>query len=488
MPFLSRVASFGRNLLRRRRVERDLDDELRAYLDQLTDEKRAAGMDAAEARRAARIELGGLEQAKEEVRQVMAGRILSELSQDLRYGVRTLRRNRGFTAVAVLALALGIGANTAMFSVAYGILLRPLPYPAADRVAVVYMRFFPRDFAFGTMCMRDYLMWKEDNHAFENPSLFRSRHMDIGGQEGFPEQVQGAAVTAGFFSTLGVRPLIGHTFGTGEDRPTAASLAVLSEPLWRRRFAASPAVLGRTILVNGAPSTVIEVMPGAFGFPRRETEVWTNLRLTPPTRYGPWFYRGVARLKPGVSLAQAQADTNHIARRMMTQNPNYKRLMLPVVGLRDALLGTTLKPAILVLAGAVGLVLLVAVVNVANLMLARATVRQREMALRLSLGAGRGRLVRQLLTESLLLAAMGGIARLPLAWGGIALTWNPIPKNTVQIFQAAAAIHDGVTCARMPNTKRNHSQPARGNRHSLRAPDAVVDRLRLRPTGNTNVP
>jgi len=416
-----------RSLFRRKQVEEELDEELQYHLQCQLDENLAAGLTPEEARYSALRALGAITQNKEECRTIRRVTWVEDLGKDLRYGTRTLRKNPAFTLVAVLALALGIGANTTMFSVVYGMLFRPLPFADADRLAVVCLNYASRDAVFGTMCMRDYLMWRDNNHAFEAPSLYRNLRIDVGGSDVAPEQVLGTIVTADFFPTLGVRPLLGRTFAPGEDRPNTPSLAVLSESIWRRRYGASPDVLGRTIVVNGAQATVIGVMPGGIRFPRRETEVWMNLPLVPPTRYGPWFYRGVARLRPGVTLEQAQAETNRIGRLMAERNPYYKVVRLPVVRLRDALLGTTVKPAILVMTGAVGLVLLIAVVNVANLMLARATVREREVALRLSLGAGRGRIVRQLLTESVLLAVAGGASGLALAWAGIKLirVWNP---------------------------------------------------------------
>jgi putative ABC transport system permease protein len=309
--------------------------------------------------------------------------------------------------------------------VVYGILLRPLPYPDAGRVALVYMHFSPQNFERGTMCIADYLDWKSQNRAFDNPSLFSARRLDIAGSSD-PESVRGAFVTAGFFPTLQVHPLIGRVFLPDEDQANSSPAAVISESLWRGRFASSPAVLGQAITVNGVSTTIVGVMPRAFRFPQENTALWVNLRLVPPTRRGPYFYHGIARLRPGVTLAQAQAETNAIGRRIMQQEPYYKRLTLPVVALRDALVGNV-RPALLVMSGAVGLVLLIAVVNVANLTLARATVRRREMALRLSLGAGHGRLLRQLLTESVLLSAAGGAAGVALAYGGIRFlrAWNP---------------------------------------------------------------
>ena len=407
-----------KNIFRKSAVESDLDSELRVYLDQLTDRNLRDGMEPEAARRAARMELGGLDQVKEEVRQVRAGRLIEQTLQDVRYGVRMLRKNRGFTVVAVLALALGIGANTAMFSVVYGILLRPLPYPDAARIAVVCLRYYPRDFAYGTLCLRDFETWKANNHAFEEPSIFGATRLDLAGGEAAPEQVLGAAVSSGFFPTLRVQPLLGRIFAPGEDQAGSPAMIIIGESLWRRRFAASRDVPGRSILIGGVPHTVIGVMPGTLRCPYAETEAWTNLRQPLPTRYGPWSYRGIARLKPGVTLEQAQADTNAIGLVMMQQNPTYKRLTVPVLELRDWFAGDMRKP-LTVLMGAVALVLLVAIVNVANLLLARGTARDREMALRLSLGAERGRLVRQLLIESLLLAGTGGVAGIALAYAAV---------------------------------------------------------------------
>lgn len=456
MPRLAaQFIAYVRALLRRNRADYELDEELQYHLDREIAENLARGLTPLESRRAAFRMFGAVSLSKEECRELRPLAWIGDIARDLRYGVRTLRKNLAFTSAAVLALALGAGANTAMFSIAYGLLLRPLPYPDAGRIAVVYMSYFPRDFRFGTMCVRDYLTWQQENRAFETPALFTSQRIDIAGGEDVPEQVDGASVTSSFFSTLAVPPLIGRTFESGEDQPGARLLAVLSETIWRRRFSANSEVLGRTILVNGTPSTVIGVMPRAFQFPRAATEVWTVLRLDPPTRYGPWFYRGLARLKPGVTLEQARSELDSIAARMMQVNPYYKRLTLPVLTLRDAQLGMGIRPALLIMTAAVALVLLIAIVNVANLMLARAAVRRREMALRLSLGAARGCLLRQLLTESVLLSLTGAVAGLAFAWGAIVMLrlWNPgrLPfidsvrlDSSSLVFTFAVAVATGI--------------------------------------------
>src|SRR5580658_7378227 len=223
MPLPAHFSSLFRNLFRKSRADRELDDEVHAYVRELTGEKVRSGMRYEEARRAAAIELGGVEQVKEAVRDVRKGHMLEQLLQDIRYAARTLGKNPGFAAVAVLALALGIGANTAMFSVVYGILLRPLPYPDAERIAVVYIHFLPWDNPRGNMSMADFLDWKNQTTTFEDPSLYASvgQRFDLTGN-GASEQVYGAAATPGFFTTLGARPIMGRTFLPGEDRPASA--------------------------------------------------------------------------------------------------------------------------------------------------------------------------------------------------------------------------------------------------------------------------
>jgi predicted permease len=346
---------------------------------------------------------------------------LDSLLRDVRYAVRTLTRTPVFTAVALLALALGIGANTAVFSVVNAVLLRPLPFADPDRLVMVF-NYAPR----GAASMADFLDWRARSQSFESLAVFEvnpftnSRFTWTG--DGEPEQVFGYRVTARFFDTLGVRPLLGRTFTAGEDEPGRPGTVVLSERLWRRRYGANADVLGKTAVLNGRNHTIVGVMPGGFEFWNREVDAWAILPLAPPSRRGPFFVRGVARLKPGGSVEQASAEMRVIASDIERTHPqNYDHLRIPVVPLREVLVGN-IRTLLLVLLGAVGLVLLIAVSNVANLMLGRASARSQEIAVRLSIGATRGQLIRQLMIESLVLALSGAAFGAVLAvWGVTAL-------------------------------------------------------------------
>jgi putative ABC transport system permease protein len=277
------------------------------------------------------------------------------------------------------------------------------------------------------MSIADYLDWRAKNHVFEDPAIFTngSWRFDLTGM-GEPFEVKGCAVTQNFFAVLRSGPLLGHTFDAAASAPNASPAVVLSESLWRTHYAANPAIVGQPITLNGAQALVLGVMPAAFRFPAG-AELWTNIRLRPPTRRGPFPFIGIARLRRGVTLSQAQAETNAIGREIERANPgSYHNLSMPVMSLQDAVTGKS-RPALLVMFGAVLLLLLIATANVANLMLVRSNTREREMAVRLSLGAKRGRLIRQLLTESLLLASVSGALGLALAEfaTGLLRTWNP---------------------------------------------------------------
>ncbi len=318
------------------------------------------------------------------------------------------------------------------------------------------------------MSIADYLDWKAHNHAFEDPAIFSngSWRFDLTGA-GEPLELKGCAVTENFFSVLRASPMLGRVFRSGDSAPAAPAAVVLSEPLWRNRFGADPAVIGHAVNLNGTQATIIGVMPATFRFPAGQ-ELWTNIRLRPPTRRGPFPFIGLARLKRGITLEQAQAETNAIGRQIELANPgNYHAMTMPVLPLRDAVTGKA-RPALLVMFGAVLLVLLIAIANVANLMLVRSGRREREMAVRISLGAVRGRLVRQLLTESVLLGCGGGLAGLALAWFGIAAlrAWNPgnLPRIEdvhldfrVVAFTFFLSILTGIVFGLAPAFRSSHS-------------------------------
>lgn len=339
--------------------------------------------------------------------------------RDVRNAARSLVQRPGFAVAAVLALALGIGVNTAVFSVVNAVLLRPLPFAEPNRLVMVF-----NDTARGGASVADFLDWKTRSRSFETLDVFEinrftnSRFTWTG--DGEPTQVIGFSVTATFFETLGVRPLLGRTFTAGEDEPGRPRGVVVSERLWRRRYGSSPDAIGKTAVLNGRPHTVIGVMPAHFEFWQRDVDAWAVLTLDPPAYRGPQFVRGIARLKPGVAIEQAAAEMETIARDIERLHPkDYNRLRIPVIPLREVVVGD-IRPLLWILSCAVALVLLIAILNVANLQLVRATDRRREIAIRLSVGAGRGQIVRQLLTESLALALAGGTIGIALAAAGVA--------------------------------------------------------------------
>ena len=341
---------------------------------------------------------------------------MTTLLHDIRYGLRMLGKNPGVTFFAILALAFGIGANTAIFSIVHAVLLRPLPYKDTEHLlelALVFEQSGPRG---SPLSPSDFLDFRVQNRNFEFAAFSDDIFNYSGGEA--PEQIAGAWTTSAFFSTLGVSPLLGRGFLPNEDAPAAERVAVLSEGFWRSHFNADSRILGRSITLNARSYTIVGVMPASFQFPNQTMQVWVTYPLTPPTRRGPYFLHGLVRMPPSMSIQQARAELAGIAVRVKAANPDlpntYGFIATP---LADWLLGDV-RPALLVLLGAVGLVLLIASLNVANLLLSQAVTREREISIRAALGASRARIVRQFLTENLLLAFAGGIAGLLLGvWG-----------------------------------------------------------------------
>ena len=358
------------------------------------------------------------------------------LWQDLRFGARTLGRHPGFTAVAVLTLGLGIGANAAIFSVVNAVLLRPLPWADPDRAVMIWSRWTAFDKTW--VASGELMDYRRRATTLEQVAAWGDGQVNLTG-DGDPERVAAGGVTANTFSTFGVRPLHGRTFTAEEDVPNGPNLVVLGHALWSRRYAADPAIVGRSILVDGRPTEVVGVMPPEFVLPTdfqnpEPTQVWLPLQLDPAsTDHGSHGLYAAARLKPGATVSQAANELHGIAKAMTSEGlyPQQMQFDTVVLSLTDEVVGTV-RRAIVLLFGAVGFLLLIACANVANLLLARAEARQREIAVRSALGASSLRVVRQLLTESLVLSALGAALGLALAFGGVRFLawWNPasIPR------------------------------------------------------------
>jgi putative ABC transport system permease protein len=386
---------------------------------------------------------------------------LERLWQDIRFSLRSLRRSPGHTAAALLALALGIGANTAIFSVVHGVLLEPLPYPSPERLVMLIDANPSRGFDRFTSSPPNFIDWRDQSRSFAGMAAMTRANPSLTGGGAEPERLEGAQISAGFFETLQVPPALGRGIGAADDRPGAPPVVVLSHELWRRRFGADPRLVGRTIDLDGRPHTVVGIAPEGFQFPSR-AELWIPLALeiTPDMRGG-HFLGVVGRLKPGLSVERAQAELSVIAGRLAKQYPDTNTgWTVSAVPVRE-LMVEDVRPALLVLMATVAVVLLIACANVANLLLARMASREREVAIRTAIGAGRGRLVRQFLTESVLVALAGGALGLLLAlWGTralVAMNADNIPRASeigldppVLLFTLALAVVTGLVFGLVP--------------------------------------
>ena len=435
MRWLSRLRRRARLVVDRSAIEREMQEEMRFHLEMEAAELARSGNE--DAWRAARRRFGGVARYQDDARDARGGRWLEELRQDARYALRVLGRGRGFAAVSVLTLALGVGANTAIFSVVRGVLLRQLPYADAERLVAIASVIRGSATA---VSPPDFVDWRAQGKSFSGIAAHFLSTTNLTGT-GEPERLNQARVSANFFDVLGVAPILGRGFAPTEDERSAPHVAVLSDRLWRRRFGADEKIIGRTIVLDDFPTTVIGVAPPQFRMPAG-VDLWLTTRFdardVAPTSRGARWIQVVARLAPATTLAGARGEMNTIAARLAQLDPRHNvGVTARVSPLQEDLVGSVRAP-LFILLGAVGFVMLIASVNVASLSLGRTAARGTELAVRAALGAGQGRIARQILTESVVLSLGGGAAGVALAGFGtralVALAPGDLPlADTVHI-------------------------------------------------------
>ena len=474
MSILFRLASLFRNLFHRSRVEREMDAELRGVVQMLTDENVRAGMSPEAARRAALLEVGGVEQVKEEVRGVLAGALLESVVRDLRFGLRMLLKHPVLSLSVILTFGLGIGLSTTAFSIVSAVYLEGPPYERIDRLIKLQVAARTGDATSYGVDLHDFADFREQQTVFEDLVAYTTGSVNLAAGAGEPERFSGGFLSAAAFEQLGIRPILGRTFRAGEDGPGAEPVIILGHDLWRDRFGSSPGVLGRTVMANGVTRTIVGVMPERFGFPIHE-QLWLPITIDlslSQRGQGP-SYSALGRLKDGQSLEQAGAQMAAIAVRLERDHPEANRTLRtsvqPIMGGR---FGPEQNALLLAMLGAVAGVLLIACANVANLLLARSSARTREVAVRTALGASRGRVIAQLVTEVMILALGGGALGLFLGWIGIkwigwALRNNSPPywvtfglDHRILLFALGATVLSGVVASLVPAVRTSKTDVA----------------------------
>ncbi len=473
-----------RRLFQKTHAEKQLDSELRFHLDEQLTEYIAAGMTPDEARRRARLEFGGVDQVKEECHDVGHGRVVETCLQDVRYGFRMLRKNPGFTTIAVLTLALGIGANTGIFSLVNGVLLRSLSFSQPESLVAVN----------GTYPKGAFVAMREQMHTMDVSAYYQGYELNLTGI-GDPVRLNGTVISAELFSVLGAPAQIGRTLRSGEDFAGKNSFVILSHALWQEKFGGDLSIVGHWIDLGGVQREVIGVMPADFRFPSAQTDVWIPLDIDSRNEIHYWaddFMPIIGKLRPGSTIEQASAELrlfqSRVSRMFPWPMPATWNPAVAALPLQSAIVGD-FQSRLLILLGAVALVLLIACANVANLTLSRAATREKEISLRAALGASRSRIVRQLITESTVLAFIGGTLGLILAWSGLSFIKSSLPADTprlaevgidwhVLIFTTALAILTGLVSGLAPALQSSRAAPTEALKAGGRGSSASVSRLR----------